>query len=230
MRNIKQTIVFFLMVSLLLVSMPSRVYAKTTYSEGYFYYQIEDESVTITGYFGTKESIIIPSSIAGYPVSKIAQGAFWETKTVKELHLPDTIMEIESKAIGTHIQVSYDNDNRTDTDDFLGNDNSSLDFDIEEVEGVTSSDSASNGEDGSSSAQERSDDNDTTGVLQDESKDDSNDVLEQDSETDLEKDSAESIEEVDEKKPNDIYIVVIVGVLIVVIAITVFLIYKKRKQ
>ena len=221
MRNIKQTIVFFLMVSLLLVSMPSRVHAKTTYSEGYFYYQIEDESVTITGYFGTKETITIPSSIAGYPVSKIAQGAFWETETVKELHLPDTIMEIESEAIGTHIQVSYDNDNRADTDDFVGNDNSSLDFDIEEVEGVTNPDTASKGEVESSSTQEQSNDNDTTG---------GNDVLEEDSEADLDKDSAEIIEEVDEKEPDDIHIVVIVGVLIVAIALTVFLIYKKRKQ
>lgn len=223
MRNIKQTIVFFLMVSLLLVSMPSRVYAKTTYSEGYFYYQIEDESVTITGYFGTKETIIIPSSIAGYPVSKIAQGAFWETKTVKELHLPDTIMEIEPKAIGTHIQVSYDNDNRTDTDDFVGNDDGSVDFDIEEVEGVTNPDTSSKGEVGGSSTQDQSNDNDTTG---------GNDVLEQDFEADLDKDSAEIIEEVDERKPNDIHIVVIVGILIAVFVITVFLIYKKwqRKQ
>ncbi len=71
----------------------------TVYSEGYFYYTINDQSVTIVGYFGNETEVTVPSSIAGYPVNAIAPGAFANT-TVKVLHLPDTIRAVGEGGTG----------------------------------------------------------------------------------------------------------------------------------
>ena len=119
-------ICFFSILFLGIICMKNTVYAKQVYSQGSFYYQIEDEAISITGYFGTKEKVVVPAMIAGYPVSKIATGAFDNAESVKELHLPDTIMEIEKNAIAEHISVSYSeqpNHNTTDTtvDEVLDN-------------------------------------------------------------------------------------------------------------
>ena len=48
----------------------------TVYSEGYFKYTIADESITITEYFGSEETVTVPAMIAGIPVNTIASGAF----------------------------------------------------------------------------------------------------------------------------------------------------------
>ena len=76
------------------------------YTEGYFEYEVTDSSVTITGYFGRETDVTVPAMIAGNPVNTISTGAFINT-TVKTLNLPDTIMTIESNAIGTSIKVVY---------------------------------------------------------------------------------------------------------------------------
>ncbi len=81
--------------------------AATVYTEGDFYYELQDEAIVITGYFGTDTEITLPDKIAGYPVSKIAKGAFKDTDTVKTINLPDTIMEIEEDAIAQGIKVVY---------------------------------------------------------------------------------------------------------------------------
>lgn len=80
--------------------------ADTVYTEGDFYYELQDESIVITGYFGSDTEITLPDKIAGYPVSKIVSGAFMGT-TVKVINLPDTIMTIEENAIAAGITVNY---------------------------------------------------------------------------------------------------------------------------
>lgn len=91
-----------------MVAQPLYAYASTVYTEGYLKYVLEDESISICGYFGSEKEVIIPSSIAGYPVSKIAKGAFIDSKTVEKLILPDTIMNIEEGAIAQGMTVVYD--------------------------------------------------------------------------------------------------------------------------
>lgn len=81
-------------------------HAETTYSEGYFYYTVADESITITGYFGKEKEITLPVMIAGYPVNTIAAGAFQNTSAEKLL-LPDTITSIEENAIGFGVSIVY---------------------------------------------------------------------------------------------------------------------------
>jgi hypothetical protein len=97
----------YLFVSLLVfLFCTNNVYAAETYTEGYFYYQVENDSVIITGYFGTESVVTVPSMIAGVPVNTIGEGAFVNT-TVKTLNLPDTIMTIENGAIGSGVNVIY---------------------------------------------------------------------------------------------------------------------------
>lgn len=85
----------------------SKIRAAQTYTEKDYYYELKDDSIIITGYFGSDTEITLPDAIAGYPVSKIASGAFVDT-TVKVINLPDTIMDIEENAIGQGISVNYE--------------------------------------------------------------------------------------------------------------------------
>ena len=73
--------------------------SQTTYTEGYFYYTVADESVTITGYFGREAEVTVPSSIAGYPVNSIAEGAF-AGSSATTVHLPDTVSYVADGAMG----------------------------------------------------------------------------------------------------------------------------------
>lgn len=81
--------------------------ADKVYTYNYFNYQVDSKSVIITNYFGTDSVVTVPSMIAGNPVSKIATGAFTDCDTVTQINLPDTIMEVETGAIGAGISVLY---------------------------------------------------------------------------------------------------------------------------
>lgn len=94
-----------IMLVMLLCSIP--VFGASAYTEGFFEYQIEDDSVTITDYFGKESEVTVPNMIAGNPVSKIAKGAFYN-KEVKTVNLPDTIMEIANGAFSVDVNVIYD--------------------------------------------------------------------------------------------------------------------------
>jgi len=90
----------FVVALILLASMTVTAFASTVYSEGYFHYTIEDESVTIVDYFGSDSVVTVPKMIAGYPVNTIAAGAFANTKAAK-VYLPDTIEKVEEGAMGS---------------------------------------------------------------------------------------------------------------------------------
>ena len=94
------------MLVLLLVSFLSFSALAARYTEGYFYYDLVDGGIVITGYFGKENTVRLPNQIAGYPVSSIAAGAFLDT-TVRQLYLPDTIMEINENAIARDITVFF---------------------------------------------------------------------------------------------------------------------------
>lgn len=80
----------------LLLCLP--VQAATVYSDGYFYYHAYEGYNSICGYFGKETTVVVPSSIAGHPVSRIEAGAFDNCSTIEKLVLPDTLMEIEEGA------------------------------------------------------------------------------------------------------------------------------------
>ena len=102
----RKKILFTICMFILLLFLPVKSLAATVYTEGDFYYELQDESIVITGYFGSDTEITLPDKIAGYPVSKIATGAFIGT-TVKVINIPDTIMTIEENAIAAGITVNY---------------------------------------------------------------------------------------------------------------------------
>ncbi len=87
------------MVSVIIsLSLYLPVQAATVYSDGYFYYHAYEGYNSICGYFGRETTVVVPSSIAGHPVSRIEAGAFDGCSTIEKLVLPDTIMEIEEGA------------------------------------------------------------------------------------------------------------------------------------
>ncbi len=98
------TMIFALLASLLL---GGTAMAAQIYTEGYFEYQVKEDSVTICGYYGKETEVTVPAMIAGNPVSKIAKGVFGNTATVKKVYLPDTIMTIEEGAFQNGIDIVY---------------------------------------------------------------------------------------------------------------------------
>lgn len=70
------------------------VLAATEYSEGYFKYVIENETVTITSYFGSEKEVVIPERIASLPVATIRSNTFVRNKTVTVLTIPETVTSV----------------------------------------------------------------------------------------------------------------------------------------
>lgn len=91
-----------------LIVFPIQVHAADIYTEGYLEYRVEDDAISICGYFGSESEVTVPAFIAGYPVSEIASGAFEDAETVEKVNLPDTIMRIEEGAFGRNQTVVYD--------------------------------------------------------------------------------------------------------------------------
>lgn len=72
--------------------------AATEYSEGYFKYVIENETVTITSYFGSEKEVVIPERIASLPVATIRSNTFVRNKTVTVLTIPETVTSVGNGA------------------------------------------------------------------------------------------------------------------------------------
>ena len=68
----------------------------------YLTFEIDDENecVTVTGYDKKTipDQLVIPDSIDGYPVTKIAKSAFSDCKTITSVTISDNVNEIEDKA------------------------------------------------------------------------------------------------------------------------------------
>ena len=77
--------------------------AQTTYdytvgNSTYTYTILTDDTIKITKYKGTDESIVIPSEIDGKKVTVIGSSAFYGFKSLKNIEIPDGITSIESYA------------------------------------------------------------------------------------------------------------------------------------
>ena len=57
-----------------------------------------DNTISITGYTGTSETVIVPSEIEGKKVSNIGSSAFYECETIKHLIIQKGITEINNNA------------------------------------------------------------------------------------------------------------------------------------
>lgn len=63
-----------------------------------FTYEINGESVTITGYTGSEGNVTIPSEIDGKPVTAIGERAFSHNNTLTSVAIPDSVTSIGVKA------------------------------------------------------------------------------------------------------------------------------------
>ena len=200
--------------------------ASETYTSGYFEYIIEDESVSITGYFGKEESLEIPSSIAGYPVSTIKTGAFTSTKDLKLITLPDTIMSVESGAFKDSQQVIYPDwiDKETSDSVNVPTDNSSYDSEISpsnletEGDGDVIDDDEPLGTSDDSEASESESSGDKT---------ESSDPSKSDTKADTEEGTNDSVPTEQQNSINPLIYVISVVVLAVIAAVLVKLKHKK---
>ena len=59
-----------------------------------FKYEIKDGGLTITGYQGTDIDVTIPSSIDGYPVTEIGEGAF-KNLLIRSISIPSSVRSID---------------------------------------------------------------------------------------------------------------------------------------
>lgn len=72
-------------------------------------YSISDNQVTITGYKSDAETVVIPATINGYPVTEISNLAFYDCPSLRNVTLPDTLIKIGRSAFSysgvTHITI-----------------------------------------------------------------------------------------------------------------------------
>lgn len=88
-----------------------------TYSDPEWEYEIEFDTITITGYRGSEAIVTIPKSINGLPVIRIASKAFEDNQTIEQLTIANSVaiigrlflyqsqvqsVEFESDAVITH--------------------------------------------------------------------------------------------------------------------------------
>lgn len=71
------------------------------------------KTVTITKYTGTESTVILPSTISGWPVTKIGEDAFQDNTTITSVTIPASVTEIGSNAFAgcTNLtSVNYEGD------------------------------------------------------------------------------------------------------------------------
>lgn len=56
------------------------------------------KTVTITKYTGTESTVILPSTISSWPVTKIGEAAFQDNTTITSVTIPDSVTEIGANA------------------------------------------------------------------------------------------------------------------------------------
>lgn len=65
---------------------------------GNYWYSVENEEVTITGYTGFATDLTIPETIRGMPVVAIGMDAFMNCFTIRSITIPDTVVIIDMLA------------------------------------------------------------------------------------------------------------------------------------
>lgn len=76
---------------------------------GSYSYIIEDGKAVITGYSGTETRVSVPSTLDGYPVFAIGEGAFQDNKSITAVTLANGICEVRDNAFESCIKLAQIN-------------------------------------------------------------------------------------------------------------------------
>lgn len=94
MQAKKKLTALLLSLCMVLGMLPMTVFAAgETTAEG-LVYEVNGESVTITGYTGNEASVVIPNEIEGKPVTAIGERAFSKNNTLTSVAIPDSVTGI----------------------------------------------------------------------------------------------------------------------------------------
>ncbi|GEM_PF-1383262 len=106
-KKIQSWILVVAMVLSFVVTMPITANAA---AEGDWTYTLYDGDTTaaITGYTGTDTELVIPSTIAGKPVTRIGSNAFIDNTTITSVTIPDSVLRIESSAFQNSMVLTID--------------------------------------------------------------------------------------------------------------------------
>ena len=89
-------LIIILSIAISILASP-KTYAATT-DDGLFDYSVQDNYVKITKYKGNQTTVIIPSTIDGYPVTIIGNQAFSSCSSIETLQIPNSVETIDSFA------------------------------------------------------------------------------------------------------------------------------------
>lgn len=73
-------------------------------TSGDYTYEVNDGKATITDYSGTADSIVIPSTLDGYPVVKLGDHSFYQG-TFSKATIPDSVTEIATYAFAANMNL-----------------------------------------------------------------------------------------------------------------------------
>ena len=94
MQAKKKLTALLLSLCMLLGMLPMTVFAAGGTTADDFTYEINGESVTITGYTGNEASVVIPNEIEEKPVTAIGERAFSKNNTLTSVAIPDSVTGI----------------------------------------------------------------------------------------------------------------------------------------
>src|ERR1043165_1016963 len=84
--------VLVVLVGIMLLTLPLRGRAQFTFTTN------DDHTITITGYTGTNDNVVIPSSTNGYPVSVIGSWALANSANLTSVVIPEGVLIIGDDA------------------------------------------------------------------------------------------------------------------------------------
>ena len=73
-------------------------YAKAETMDDYDYEINKDGTYTITGYYGSKSKVVIPSKINGKKVTSISEMAFYKCSSLTSITIPNGVKSIGDEA------------------------------------------------------------------------------------------------------------------------------------
>lgn len=93
----KKPISFMLVIIMVFSIIQSGISISATQSGDYTYVVYESEA-TITGYSGNDETVVIPDTLGGYPVTAIGSSAFYRLSNLKNITIPEGVRSIGNYA------------------------------------------------------------------------------------------------------------------------------------